>query len=202
MMEGIEFGAGCHISTAAQALVDAAEQHGTAVGSFNDIELIAKRGTTADEIVRYFTAEQERRSEAYRKSPAGQAAKAEREDRRQKAQAQHDHLMAVLPQMEMHDACAVLSWLGEMQGPSDHIGVSVQSAEILRVFRAAGFADGVNCGPDYRPLDRDNSLHWLVGQALDGLAHSSAIHPIFHKFADDWRTRFIPAPSLVGDQQT
>lgn len=202
MMEGIEFGAGCHISTAAQVLVDAAEQHGTAVGSFNDIELIAERGTTADEIVRYFAAEQERRSQAYRNSAAGKAAEAEREQRRRDSQATHDRLMAELPRLNMRDADAVLAWLGHMQGPSDLRGVIVRRETILSAFAAAGYLPGVNCGADYRADDRDNALRYLVGQALSGLHEGPAIHPIFHKFADEWRARFMSAPALIGDQQT
>jgi hypothetical protein len=191
----VEFGAGCHISKAAQMLADAADRLGTATGSFNGIVLTVNRADKPDSIVAWFTEESERRAEAYRNSPDGKAAEASREQRRRETQGKHDALMDSLPRVDMRDADAVLAWLEAMQVASDYVDVVVRRKTILSVFEGVGYLPGVNCGADYRGDDRDNSLRYLVGQALDGLANGPAIHPIFHKFAAEWRARFLPSPN-------
>lgn len=200
-MNSVHFGAGCHINEAAKMLVDAAECNGSATGSFNDIVLTANRGDAPEAVVSWFTAECERRSEAYRNSPEGRAAAAKQDQRRRETQGKHDALMDSLPRVDMADAGAVLAWLEAMQEPSDHINVVVDKRAILDTFAAAGYLPGVNCGPAYRADDRDNSLRYLVGQALDGLANGPAIHPIFHKFAGDWRSKFMPDASAVTSNE-
>lgn len=98
--------------------------------------------------------------------------------------------MRNLPSLDMNNDCAVLAWVCEMQEPSDHVGVIVRRETIVSAFEKAGYVAGANCGPDYRPGNRDNMFRYLVGQALDGLKNGPAIHPIIHKFADEWRREF------------
>jgi hypothetical protein len=63
---------GMHIDSYAAALVELVKSTGCpAGGEFNGINVIANPGETADTIVSAWWAESERRSEEYRKSPAG-----------------------------------------------------------------------------------------------------------------------------------
>jgi hypothetical protein len=190
MTTQVRFDAGMHITTAAEKLVTAALEHGEAEGSFNDIPLRARRGMSADAVVRAFEEQSNARSEAYRNSPAGKAAERARQERVAEMQAEHDRLLADLATLDFGSDVAVLDWLCAMQEPSDHVGVKVAKDEILSAFRAAGFEPNVNAGDAYNGEDRDNAFRYLVGQALDGLERV-AIHGILLKFAAEWRRKFI-----------
>lgn len=178
---------GENVEHTARRLCAAAQIHGEARAKFNDVELLATPESTAAGVVESFLAECNRRSTAYWQSPKGQAAKREAEEQVKAMQERHDELMLALPSLDFTNAGDVLDWLCAMQGASDHVGVTVRKAEILSAFAAGGFLPGVNCGDDFRRGDRDNELHWLVGQALDTLENVGAIHGIVLKFAADWR---------------
>lgn len=190
----IDFLAGTHIGRAAEMLVKAAAENGEATGSFNGIALWAGNGTTAEQIVSDFEKRQAAAAEAYRSSPEGKRDEREADERRTAAQSKHDALMRKLPSLNMADDIAVLDWLCAMQEPSDRVGVIVRRDTIVSHFEKAGFIAGANCGKDYRDGDRDNMFRYLVGQAMDGL-NGPAIHSIIHKFAADWRKRFLNNPS-------
>jgi hypothetical protein len=85
---------------------------------------------------------------------------------------------------------AVLDWLCEMQPASDRAGVIVRRQTILDIFAKHGFLPGVNCGKNFRPESRENVHRWLIGQALATL-ESFAIHGIVHKFAREWKDKFV-----------
>lgn len=186
----VNFGAGEHIAQSAEKLVAAAKDNGAANGVFNEIELTATAVSTSDSIVNFYNQESKRRAEAYRNSPEGKEAERQRGISRSNAQQLHDTLMAQLPQLDMSDDVAVLDWLCQMQEPSDHNGVIVRRETIVSVFEKHGFRADENCGADYRPGDRKNMHRYLVGQALSGLKDGPAIHPILHKFANEWRAQF------------
>jgi hypothetical protein len=190
-MHIVEFSPGTHIARAAAELVDAAKKHGSAEGMFNDIHLLAEAETTPEAVVDFFTRATEARDDAYRKSPEGQKAEREADERRQAAQARHDALMQRLPKLDLYDQVAVLDWLCEMQDPSDHVDVIVRRKTIVETFERAGYEAGENCGEDFRPDDRKNVFRYLVGQALSGLKDGPAIHPILHKFTAEWKAKFI-----------
>lgn len=187
----VYFQPGEHIDSAADRLVQEAQRHGAAKGAFNEIELRADRSTKAAAISAFYTAESARRAEAYRNSPEGRAAEAKSAAERADLQARHDALMRRLPTLNMQDDVAVLEWLCAMQEPSDRTGVIVRRDTIVSAFEAAGFCANECTGADYRAGDRVCAFRYLVGQALAGLKEGPAIHPIIHKFASDWRRRFI-----------
>ena len=186
----ISFSLGEHISRAAEQLVAAAREHGSAIGWFNEIALTATAETTPKEVVEVFNRECELRAEAYRNSPEGKEAERQREAARSTAQQVHDALMAQLPSLNMADDEAVLDWFCQMQEPSDHVGVIVRRQTIVQAFEKHGFRANENCGADYRPGDRKNMHRYLVGQILSCLKEGLSIHPIFHKFAAEWRQQF------------
>lgn len=181
---------GDHISHTAERLCEAAQEHGAATAEFNGIELIARQGTTPDEVVASYDVQTAERRAAYVKSPEGIEAARQSALRLAEAQATHDALVQRLPTLDMSDQHAVLDWICEMQEPSDHVGVNVARPEIVERFESAGYRANVHTGKDYRKGDRDNTFRYLVGQALSGIKDGPAIHPIIHKFADEWRNQF------------
>jgi len=194
----VNFGAGCHINTAARMLVEAARDGTGAFGHFNDIRLNATPAATAESIVEFFNNETVRRHDAYKKSPAGKAAEVEREQRRRDAQATHDGLMVRLRTLDFSNDVAVLDWICAMQGASDHVGVIVRRETIASAFEKRGFVENANCGEDYRAGDRENMFRYLVGQALNGVKSGPAIHPIIHKFVGEWKAQFCPTPEIAA----
>lgn len=187
----VDFPPGTHVAKAAEQLVDARLHGGVARGTFNDIELVADAGTTADDLVRFFEDECSRRAEAWRLSPEGQRHAAEQEQRRQHLQAYANILMEKLDALDFSDDAVVLDWLVKMQMPSDHIGVDVDPGRIIRVFSAHGWLPDVNTGAAFREDDRENFARYLAGQALANLEYIGAIHQIVHEFARQWRERFL-----------
>lgn len=189
-MHQIETTPGEHINQAASRLAAAADKFGAASLNFNDIEVVASKGMAADAIVADWHAKMDASRKAYQESPEGNAAARDRDARRSDAQRKHDALMRRLPQLDFGNDVAVIDWLCEMQEPSDHNGVIVRRKTILDAFAKHGFTPGVNCGPDFRPESRENVHRWLVGQALATL-ESVAIHGVVHKFASDWKAKFV-----------
>jgi hypothetical protein len=100
--------------------------------------------------------------------------------------------MAKLRTLDFSNDVAVLDWLCAIQEPSNHIGVILRRQTIVHAFESHGFVEGANCGPDYKPGNRENMYRYLVGQALNGIKSGPAIHPIFHKFVGEWKAQFCP----------
>jgi len=190
MAHTVESLPGTHIDRAAESLVSAAIEHGSASGEFNGISLTADATSSPQEIVSRWNSASEERERLWRESPEGKKAERKRDQRRSDAQSLHDNLMQRLPSLNMKDDAAVLDWLCQMQEPTDHVGVIVRRATIISHFEKAGYRENANCGDAFKPHDRENVFRYLVGQALSGLKEGSAIHPILHKFAAEWRAKF------------
>jgi len=189
-MSGIvRFPAGMHIAAAAELLAAEAMASGSASGCFNGIDVSAKAGATAGDVVADWERQSDARREAYRKSPEGIAAAQRADDARRTARSQHDWLMAELPALNWSSDVAILDWLCAMQGPSDHAGVIIRRGTIIAAFAKRGYVPGMDTGKDYDANSRYSGFRYLVGQALDGLANGPAIHPIIHKFAAEWKAR-------------
>lgn len=188
----LRFLGGTHISRAAQELVDAVAAGAEAAeASFNDITLRAVKGTTVSEIEQQYDTASTARAEAYEASPQGRAAKAKAIIERQSQQEQADALMAELPALDFASDVAVLDWLNRFQGPSDHGGVNVDRAAVVKAFTDHGYKPSVNLGDDFNENDRDNYTRYLVGQALSMLQSVGAIHGIFGTFHERWKAKFI-----------
>ncbi len=192
-MRTINFGAGCHINRAAEMLISAAP----ARGLFNEIEMTASPGETVDLVAGRYHAESEARAKAWHESPAG-IADAER-NRAEIAhlQAKHDSLIAAMPALDINDRVAVLDWLCGVQEASDRIGVKVSREQIILAFGGYGYFAGDCCGDAFVAGDADVEFRWLVGQALDGLSSTGAIHGLFHKFARQWKAKHSTQESAI-----
>lgn len=190
MIEGTP---GQHITSFAAQLVRAAEASGEARGVFNGVEIIAERGATADGLRDQWQRKTDAAHVAYLNSPTSRAAKAKREAGIAAAQETHDNLVRDLATLDFENDVAVIDWICAIQDSTDHVSLVVDKPRIIAAFEAAGFAVNVNCGPAFKADDRDNVFRYLVGQALDGLK-SVAIHGIIHKFAGEWKDKFVRTP--------
>lgn len=179
--------AGEKVSDTAERMVALAkETKGSVRAKFNDIELVATEDSVAEDIVADFKVKIAEAAETYRKSPEGQRAARESEERKQEAQRKADALVEQLPNLDFSNQEAVLDWICEFQDPSDHIGVAKDNEKVLKIFAEHGYQPGVNTGEAFNGEDRDNFARYIVGQALDGLqGEVGAIHHIVHKFTDD-----------------
>lgn len=186
----LEAHAGQHVEGFAADLIEAAKQHGSAEGVHNGALMVATPSSTVAELVAQWDRKQQEAAVAYRNSPEGQAAAAADEASVQAAQEKHDLLMQDLATLDFASDVAVLDWLCAFQDVSDNGSVAKSTGAVSGAFKAAGFAENANCGPNYKPDDRDNAFRYIVGQALDGL-RTVAIHGIIHKFAADWRAKFV-----------
>lgn len=185
----LTFWAGEDIESAARRLVNAAYEHGFAVGTFNGVELKACQETAAHDVVMHYTRDTARRQEEWDASPEGKAQLSAWADERQRLQSLHDELVAQLDTLDFSKDCDVIDWLSQMADPSDRIGVTIDRRRILSAFKAHGLVPGMDVGVRFKSDDKHSFYRWLVGQALDGVQKSS-IHGIFHKFAREWREKF------------
>lgn len=184
--------AGENVSTTAERMIALAkETKGSVRAKFNDIELTATEDSTTEDIVSGFQTKIAEASETYRKSPEGQRAARESEERKQEAQQKADALMEQLPNLDFSNQEAVLDWICDFQDPSDYIGVAKDQRKVLEIFAEHGYQPGVNTGEAFNGEDGDNFARYIVGQALDGLRGDvGAIHQVVHKFTDDWKKKF------------
>jgi len=189
--------AGTDVSFAADKMVKICHLTGNSVtAQFNDVELVAFPGDVPKSIVKFFHKESERRGEEYRMSPEGKRAAREAKERQESLQKKADEMVEQLfDKFDFANLEAVINWLDEFQNPSYHVGVKIPHEQIVKKFREHGFEPNVNCGDDFNEADKDNVARWIVGQALAGLeCDVHAIHQVFHKFAKDWRNKFISKP--------
>lgn len=178
-------------TTAERMIALAKETKGSVTAKFNDIELTATEDSTVEDIVSGFHIKIAEDAEKYRTSPEGKRAARESEERKEEAQRKADALMEQLPNLDFANQEAVLDWICEFQGPSDHIGVVKNQGEVLKIFAEHGYQPGVNTGEAFNGEDRDNFARYIIGKALDGLrCDTGAIHQVIHKFTDDWKKKF------------
>lgn len=161
-------------------------------GEFNGVDLTVTENMSAEGIVAYFHAEIEKRSEEYRNSPEGIAAKLKREQEIVEKQARCDELVLQLESetFEFGNLPVLLDWLCAMQDVSDDIGTKVNVDKVVQIFATHGYIAGMNCEDDFNENDPHNWVGWLVGQALDGLLKIGAIHQVVHHFTKQWKEKF------------
>lgn len=204
----VVFSPGQHIARAAEELSSAANEHGAATGTFNDIVLTALRGQPPQEIVASFDEQLRESGRRYRESPAGIAAAKAAASRLSDSQAIYDGHMASLAVLDFNSQAAILDWLCGIQDATDHVGVLTIPSEITLAFAKHGYEPGVYCGDKFDGESPDIFARWVIGQALDGLQKIGAIHPIIHKFAGQWKSKFsagsdqLPAlsPTRSGEE--
>lgn len=100
----IEFGAGQHITSAAEQMVEEVVANGCAVeGVFNGIRLRAIPGVAVGDIVKFYSDESRHQAEEYRNSPAAKEAARRAEAERADRVARSDAALANAPAMSLRD---------------------------------------------------------------------------------------------------
>lgn len=189
-MNSVHIPAGMHIDDAVHVMVEQAVLAGSeAVSEFNGITLVVSPDAKPDAVLAEYHRLADERSESYRTSPRGRKAAADRADAIVQAQATHDRQLAALATLDFANQTAVLVWLSAIQSATDTVGVHVARERILSAFADKGMMPNVNVDEQFNADDPDNVFGYLVGQALDGLT-CGGIHPVFHRFAEEWRAKF------------
>lgn len=189
-MRVIESITGESLSVAVKRMVDLTPNEGTVELYFNEVRLIAGQNDDGLRIIRYFKNECSRQEEAYRKSPEGKLAADEDIKDRKSAQNLMNESMRVLLEIDFVNFGVVVDWLEKVQSPSDHIGVVVPSAKIIKIFRSHGYEPGENCGKEFDGGNEENYARRLIGQALSNLKRRGSVRQLFHKFSRDFRSKF------------
>lgn len=191
------FMAGEHIESAVRELVALANKYKEPVkADFNSVEIVAHPGDDPSELQAKWSADMDRKAEAYRDSPEGKRAAREAEERKQKLQAEADHVMSTLDELDFNDLGSVINWLEALRDPSDHIDVHFDRQRMLDAFADHGFKPSVYCGDEFDETDRETYARWLIGQALDNIQHVGTIHGVYHKFSKEWREKFSPSGAV------
>lgn len=185
---------GQHISEAArEAIALAGRMQRSVRFKFNGVSLVVGGDDEPGAVVARFEAEMEAQHKAWKASLPGQAVEAERRSEIDRLQSTADDLAGRVDTLDFSDQGAVLDFLAALQPCSDRGGVTVQNAEIVAAFAAAGLTPNMDLHSPHLGVDRNVYFRWLVGQALDGLTSGPAIHGAFHKFADEWRAKWPSA---------
>jgi hypothetical protein len=158
--------------------------------SFNGIPLTVSKNDAPEVAVDEYLHEMHLLSEAYRASPEGQKAEADRIERVRQAQETMNQAMIDLLFLDFNDLDAVLTWLCRIQDASDTKGVAKSTETILYAFQQHGYAPNETNGSQCDPANCRSMGRHMVGEALAMLRDIGAIHHMLHDFVEAWRAKF------------
>ncbi len=180
-------GGGCHILAACTEAVKLATTKDALVDfKFNDIDLRAAPNSEPSTLAEQYSAECEKRREAYQKSAAGIAAARAQEDRLIRAQACVCGLVATLADVLREKPLpVVMAWLDDFTTHADHIGVEYDRTEVATIFEQAGYKsdEGVGNPPEWFNT-QERMGRYIIGQAINCLRMGMGPHPITHSFIE------------------
>ena len=187
----VEVNIGEHFDDYAKRVALLARSSDVAV-KFNDIEFTIPQGEhDSTEIIKVYEKISDDKYRQYLDSPEGKAA-AESDARDiEEKQKQIDELTQQLDTLDFSDVRKVLDWCVAFQEPSDRVGTQRDKSLILEKFADHGYIPNMNTGKEYKANDKENSAKYIIGQALGGIEYIGAIHQVIHKFADEWKAKFI-----------
>ncbi len=156
-------------------------------GDFNDIEISAKPGDTAQKIFNKYKKDLDRNNNEYLKSHKRREAQ-----KRDSLQMQMDMAIRELRAKKFNwsDLNNLIIWIGKICEASDHPGVKTPREKIISCFAANGY----HPYPDLYTTknlknDENNFARWLIAEALESL-EIGGINKDFHEYADAWRGKF------------
>lgn len=181
--------AGADIGNACRQMVAIANRRQKTVkAKFNDIELVAEPGVTGESLIEKHRSDVEKRSEEYRNSPKGKAAKAEMDARITFAQERMWKLIERLPFIE--NESALMDWCAEYADHGDMIGVDRQSDLVIRMLeRFAGRNEHVGATPEWLQEQPTRMAKYIVGQVINCLAAGMPAHPMTISFVEQYREK-------------
>lgn len=159
----IDLTAGESVQTAARRMVTAVLRGADEVTcSFNGIDLVADNSSTVPAIVEEYRHRMNEQRRAWLASPEGVRRTHAEAARRNRLQSKADELMAQLPALDFSNIEALLDWLSAMEDPRSHVGVNVDTGQIIYVFRSHGYEPSANCDVSFNGTNqRDRPLHSL-----------------------------------------
>jgi hypothetical protein len=163
-------------------------------GTFNDYEFIINQAinpVTVESLRAEFTEYNRQQDEIYQNSNEGKLASLKRAQKLKNSQHHIDILIEKLDSLDFDNFGAVLEWMCLFQIESDQTGVVYYEDLVVETFIANGYEIGVNTGEQFNPKDQENVCKYIIGQALDGIDRVGAPHQIIHKFANDWKQKFL-----------
>ncbi len=176
---------GMSIEDAAADLATIVSKYGEPASmTFNEIFVTADVGATAESIAGAWWAETNRRAQAWKESPKGKAAAAERVEEIRTKQARVDELMAALPAGE----AAWMEWVHEFAQVADDIGVHFDRGALADALERAGWVANAEVGrPREHFQTRPAVARYIMGQAISCLRAGMPPHPITLTFVERWR---------------
>lgn len=119
---------------------------------------------------------------AYRRSDEYKQIENRIKQERIKDKEMYDNLMNDFGKIDFTNKLEVLNWLKCIILLTDNSTINDKNYIIKNKFLELGYKSNVNCGKDYIKGDIENNYHYLIGQVLNGLQQSGAIHPILTVF--------------------
>ena len=178
---------GEHIQGAISSALDMAKLNDSPVNmTFNDTSIVINPTDTVDIVKTQWDIECQRRHDEHLKSEEYALRQEEYLKDMRESEAKVKNLMLSPP--DFADLNSVITWLEQL---ADLDNISVKYEGIIELFRENEFYPNVNCKENFNKDDKENVARWLIGQALDGIQTFGAIHPIYTKFADEWRVKFL-----------
>ncbi len=110
----------------------------------------------------------------------------ERQSEIQEAQTMINELLSQLERLQFADYKQVLTWLRDYQRAGDVYGVVKNPESVIAVFQAHGMTANMRMNEQFHQWEKDKVAEYIIGQALDGLAHDGAVHSSIHDFVEDW----------------
>lgn len=159
------------------------------VFEFNGVSVTFNPYEPSDMLARRVQEEMARRAEAYRLSPAGQAAEANRVQAVAEGQAAVSRLMEELPEVVRGDLPSVMRWVTAFATQHDHVGIQTDPDAVVATFQGAGFEANAYVGEEYRDMlnrDKEKLGRYIIGQFLAILPMRCGMPGILHAFANDY----------------
>jgi hypothetical protein len=159
--------------------------------SSDGFEIIVTKDSIVPNIIEELRGKMAEVKERYQQSPEGQREAHKSEGQIREAQDKINVLLAQLSGLNFSNQGTVLDWLCAFQEPSDHVSVTTHWQEILKTFAEHGYQPDVNMYGAFDGEDRDNSVRYIIGQALSTLqGDTHHIKLPIHKFTKDWKNKF------------
>lgn len=192
-MQVVQFGAGCHIISAAEQLVVAAaySPDGKARGNFNGVMVVARQVSTPEALVSQWEKKMDAKSKKYSRTAKAKATASQWAQYEASMQERYDELMQQLPTLDFKTDTTVLDWLSEYQNPSDFIPVINRDPQaVVDLFAQNGYHPlaGVE---DFDRNNRNEAANIIIGQALYSLVTFGSIHQVIPTWVEDWKKKFV-----------
>lgn len=187
-MQTYEPAMGQSIDAACREAVALAAKNETEVRfTFNDVALSAMPTDRPQIIEQRWRSIFEAKQEAYRNSPEGKAAAAEREQQRKNMQATTNTLIKQLPDTLKRGLDDLMFWLRKFSSTADHVGVTWDIAYVKKTLEDAGYIANEHAGqaPEWFNT-RERMGRYVAGQAIECMNNGLPPLPVTASFVEEY----------------